>query len=469
MAADISMQVNNYLDNSTSDSVEMDLDESLLPKVDPLAVVTEERMTGPSYDVVPHPRAEVADFSELRGVAKMHGNGDCDDNDADLENLAELVPDIKARRSTTHEEHEHGGGGGGGAALTPSSTPKVLDDSGNGEEEAVEVVETNHNNNHNTNNQQRRNTMQSRKASLRNTTTANDNLVHRVDSMRVQQSMDLGEQQQQQQRINKPSNHTATGAAADPSSNAHRGDSTSFDDGDYTGSDQALEDDNNNEDDVTKMPKEFVNMGAASSAQSISTATQTHEVVRVCRILFMYCMFISFVYFSCSTHHLLFFPFPAHAHVLAHLQARHGVHQRLGFHCALFCRPLALRHYRRQTRTFPLVQIQIAHPTHSPRRSLPLLETRRRRTHLLQATTQTRPQHLPRGPARLVSRSPQPNVHGHAHTPPKVRSRQRPQEFRPHFQTAHRRHYRRHGRSVQGSHGGIFGALLSTPGGQPRQ
>jgi hypothetical protein len=79
----------------------------------------EEPMTDPVYDIVPNPKAEHVDLSALRGVGEPHssqrqrGQSDLrlpydddarqDDvvlnntNDADLENLAELVPDIKTR------------------------------------------------------------------------------------------------------------------------------------------------------------------------------------------------------------------------------------------------------------------------------------------------------------------------------------------------------------------------------------
>ena len=438
------------------------------------AAVTEEPITGPSYNVVPHPGADAPDWSGLRGVPKLHAAEQVEDSEHDLENLAELVPDIKARRSSA--------GGTPHPIATQPSSPRVLDDSGNGQEEAVEVVETDMEHHHTKTiaaaDAKKKTGGKPPKPSLRKASmcsTRNDNLVHRVDSMLVQDSMDVGDGRDTQHRQRKlnlnhhPSNNNNNnnvnnynGAGADPSSN-NVGDSTSYDE-DYNGSDQAYND--NNQDDVTKMPKEFVNM--ESSAQSISTATQTHEVVRLSFFVdfnFLHCSIVLEISLWILPFHVILF-YIAHAHVLAHLQARHGLHQRLGFYCSLFCGPTPVWHYRRQARTLALVQVALANPAHSPRRALPFVETSRRRTHFLQTTTETRSQYLSRSTTRLVTRPAEPHVHGHAHSSTKVRSRQRAQEFCSYFQTADGRCDGRHGRSVQSTHGGIFGTVLSFAGGE---
>ena len=273
--------MNHNLDASSDDdeSVELDTDvpglqqqqqQQLFPLLDPLAVVTEEKMTGPSYDIVPHPGADAPDWSGLRGVAKQHAVPEVEDSEHDLENLAELVPDIKKARRRSSAGHSK-------SAPLPTS-PRVLDDSGTGDDEAVEVVEDvlEQRDHGKTIHKKKgggkppKHAAAARKASM--CSTLNDNLVHRVDSMMVQDSMDVGDGRDMHPQ--KPNYNRNSAAAQDPSSN-NVGDSTSYDE-DYNGSDQAY---NDNEDDVTKMPKEFVNM--ASSAQSISTATQTHEVVGI--------------------------------------------------------------------------------------------------------------------------------------------------------------------------------------------
>jgi len=238
--------------DDTSDSVEIEdvMEDGLNPKLDAMAVVTEEKMTAPSYRVVPHPKAEAADLSELRGVKQKGNNANDNDGEQDLDNLAELVPDIKARRPT--------GDTTGAGEFEVTSSPKVLEE--HGEDGAMEIVEAT---------SPKSPKAKASAAKARKVSTQNDNLVHHTESMQVQGSTD-----------NYAMAPGKRGATGDESHNI--GDSTSFDEDYNNGSDQALDDD-----DLAKMPKEFVNHGA-SSAQSISTATQTHEVVRI----LVLCLFV---------------------------------------------------------------------------------------------------------------------------------------------------------------------------------
>ena len=264
-------------EDETSDSVELaGSDDALHAPVDPVAAVTEEKMTGPSYNIVPDPNAENVDLSDLRGVAKT--KEDAAVSDTDLENLAELVPDVKARKKhgNPHEDH-------GGELLDPPglSSPRVLSDEG-----AVEVVEQTAASPTATDKKEKTKkppalpSKPSRKFSL--PTSGNDDpvVMNRMDSMRVQNSMDIAEYNMKTYGTSsaldhhRPHHHHQedNNNMLDHSANPNEmGDSTSYDD-DFNGSDHALEDQNEQ-----KMPKEFM---AQSSAQSISTATQTHEVVR---------------------------------------------------------------------------------------------------------------------------------------------------------------------------------------------
>ena len=201
------------------------------------------------YDVVPDPKADEADLSELRGVVsdeKPLAQGAS--SETDLENLAELVPDIKSRRHSNEggAEGEHSGHvDGHGDAVSPlphshadAAVSKAL--------RKVSMVSG----------------ADSTGARRLSSSTDDDKeKVQRTESMRVLESREIDENQQ----LGTPNEDYQQAGEGIQSQD----DGTSFDE--YPDSDHVLEDDPQE----VKVPKEFVNM---SSANSISTATQTHEV-----------------------------------------------------------------------------------------------------------------------------------------------------------------------------------------------
>ena len=79
------------------------------------------------YLKTPNPEAEKVDLSNIRGIKNKNGKDDDVGSETDLENLAELLPDIKSRRGS-HEtdalQHRQPG-------MLHDSGHLLLDDSGN--------------------------------------------------------------------------------------------------------------------------------------------------------------------------------------------------------------------------------------------------------------------------------------------------------------------------------------------------
>jgi hypothetical protein len=212
------------------------------------------------YDIVPDPNAENVDLSTLRGVGsnekkKKPEEDIANNSDTDLENLAELVPDVKARRRPPFEDEEE---------PEQENAAKVML---NGED--VELVDTDgaagHPKPKNSNwkmGMKPGTSPEARKLSMGSNTHEN---LNRADSMQVQESCDLTDRK-------KPHDSYHQHIRAFPASKSGKSDDASYDDG-YPDSEHALEDDRRED---SKIPSEFMNLG--SSAQSVSTATQTHEV-----------------------------------------------------------------------------------------------------------------------------------------------------------------------------------------------
>ena len=222
------------------------------------------------YEVVPNPSAEAVDWS---GIPKKKGDGAAaaanNDPEADLDALEELVPDIKSRRRSNDVEEE------------PAVGEKTHDDG------IVEVDVDDHIEASGAEKAMKRLSMASGASStfVRNISAqpAPPAEMTRVDSMRAQRSGDYDE-----------STKLTDGAAANVPSPVNegglynnRGEATSSHDDD---DDELYEGLDGNESDTpapgaakegvveggeTKIPKEFLNI---SSGQSLSTATQTHEV-----------------------------------------------------------------------------------------------------------------------------------------------------------------------------------------------
>lgn len=235
--------------------------------------IDDNKMDDSGYLFVPNPVAEAVDLSELRGVGsgeKIADRNDDTGTDTDLENLAELVPDVKSRLRSPGEPLEmnvkdtHHLSGHQGDELDI----KVESD---GAEVQVQKLDSN-------SNQLRKLSMMSgdttggrRYSDLsppRHAQEAN-NRIGPNESLLVQESRDLEDKGYPAFGQNDLTNGMKIVDEDDNSGHGH--DDTSFDD-DYPGSDHALEDTQ----EEAKIPKEFLNIG--SSAQSISTATQTHEV-----------------------------------------------------------------------------------------------------------------------------------------------------------------------------------------------
>jgi hypothetical protein len=220
------------------------------------------------YEVVPNPDSEAVDLSELRGANKTGDKNPDHDSDTELEGLAELVPDIKARRRRTNES---------GASMNTDShaTLTIRDDvelavaqeieNAAGEEteeldkvgEIIPILDEK---------QRRKMSMLSTTESARRPSMQSVTEVMNADSMRVQKSKEEKDKlevsdQDVEQAEDEAELHEQIEA-----------DDDSFDT--FPGSDGALND-LHVDAGTGKVPKEFINM---SSGQSVSTATQTQEV-----------------------------------------------------------------------------------------------------------------------------------------------------------------------------------------------
>ena len=224
------------------------------------------------YEVVSNPIAESASWSEMpkknaaTAVATNVKTGAAGGDD-DLEALAELLPDVKNRRSSNADAKSNYNNIEGEVDVDAMADAAASAGFGDGSRQA------------------KRHSMQSAASSTYNhnisagPTTAAE--MRRIDSMRVQSSND---------------NITASGGAGDTTSplaplpddsgyGNNNGDDSSHDDGDadlYQGLDgnesdtAAPGEEKVGESGEAKIPKEFLNN--MSSGQSLSTATQTHEV-----------------------------------------------------------------------------------------------------------------------------------------------------------------------------------------------
>jgi hypothetical protein len=216
------------------------------------------------YEVVPNPDSEAVDLSELRGANKSGDKNPDHDSDTELEGLAELVPDIKARRRRTNES---------GASMNTDShaTTTIRDDvelavaqkieNAAGEEEELDKVgeiipildEK----------QRRKLSMHSTTDSARRPSMQSVTELMHADSMRVQKSKEEKDKLEASEQDDYQAEDEAEQIEADDES---------FDT--FPGSDGALND-LHVDSGTAKVPKEFINM---SSGQSVSTATQTQEV-----------------------------------------------------------------------------------------------------------------------------------------------------------------------------------------------
>lgn len=194
-----------------------------------------------TYQVVPDPASEATDLSNLRGVVTSDDKTKKQKNSetSELENLAELVPDIR-RRSAAEEEN---------ATAAYIDIARAVENSG----EVIKVT-----------------------AEPTAATGVNDASKRGNPSPVSRKSLAL--------KSKDGEADTKTGGAGARTGDQHtygrgtvgfiqspKDEETSFN---YADSDHALEDEDHQGEDG-KVPKEFMNM---SSAQSLSTATQTHEV-----------------------------------------------------------------------------------------------------------------------------------------------------------------------------------------------
>lgn len=280
--ADNSMQVFANDDDATTDSVPLDeedfqIADSIAAPLDPVAALAEETLTSPSYNVVPDPEAERVDLSELRGVANNQQTahlklqkqlGVEEEDGGDLENLAELVPNVKARLHGSCDFHHE-------PILT--STPKVLDDHGGNVEVVEQVGRTA------STDQSKYSPTKNMKSPPSNKHDSPLNSKTSLSSRKFSMQSNRNDQLAIKSPVEKIGNLDRTSldkAEYVPKAYSYHqddvdfGDSTSFDDDYDVGSDHHIGDNTGG-----KIPKEFLSANMGSSAQSISTATQTHEVV----------------------------------------------------------------------------------------------------------------------------------------------------------------------------------------------
>ena len=234
-------------------------DHSGPPSATPLGsqAGVEEELTVTEYDIRPDPQAEKVDLSQIRGQI---ANADAkfaieDDPETELAALAELLPEVTKRRPTA-----------------PSNDDLVMSGAENGvdgkfdKDHTMDNVEpptpaaparqptsplqepTGHEDYEVDSNSAKKLSVQSvadllhRQVSMKAIASADPEVLREMDGGHTYGSYDNG---------------------------AH--DATSFDD--YPDSEHALNDANQTSEEATSIPKEFLNSG-----QSISTATQTHEV-----------------------------------------------------------------------------------------------------------------------------------------------------------------------------------------------
>ena len=220
------------------------------------------------YEVVPNPSAEAANWSDM--PKKKNGAGAAaakknNDPDADLDALEELVPDIKKRRCSNEPE------GGEGE--------KTHDDG------IVEVDVDDHMAPSKGDALKRMSMASGASSTFNRPIAAQPAEMNRADSMRVQESKDFDESKASGEgagvagNVPSPVQEDAMYNQQNEATSSHDEDDDELYDGlDGNESDTPAPGDAKEglgEGGETKIPKEFLNM---SSGQSLSTATQTHEV-----------------------------------------------------------------------------------------------------------------------------------------------------------------------------------------------
>lgn len=211
----------------------------------------------------------VVDVDHLRdaaAAAKPKGGHARAPSDADLDGLEELVPEIKDRRRSNE-----------GDKLDSDAKKAAADAADDG----VEVIEGG---------------MKHLSVASDSSSTKNRNIAsptkaggdagggfNRVDSMRVQQSGEFddttsggGVKGEAVLPVEEANDYTAEDEASSASANVDEAGSDMYEGLDGNESDNAQGEDK--KDDGENVPKEFLNNAIASSGQSLSTATQTHEV-----------------------------------------------------------------------------------------------------------------------------------------------------------------------------------------------
>lgn len=231
-----------------------------------------EHLTGCEYDVVPDPKAEAVDLSELRGVGshenaggkQPHNNNPDHNSDTELENLAELVPDVKSRRRSSNPDSAGGGTGGGGKMTADNADlhhqpPRPSSGAISPDRRQQHSIKSGHDSSGGG----------AGGAAVRRFSLHGATLVSRTESMKVQESKEID--------VDSGAVRMMTGEPAMDDYNA--GDEASsrrsHSLGEYPDSD-LVDGESGHDGDDNKIPKEFMNN--MSSGQSISTATQTHEV-----------------------------------------------------------------------------------------------------------------------------------------------------------------------------------------------
>jgi hypothetical protein len=262
------------------------------------------------YDMVPNPDADVVDLSELRGTrapgaaADRHAKEQTEDNDDDLEALAELVPELRARkngsptdgRTMTMDEH---------AVVSEEEdlkmpATKTLSVGGGSDGEGVEVkVEepTPHEKEESSPNKKMLPSQYLLPTPKDKNKEGHATRIEQVDSMMVQQSGDgdttTGDDEQPEEMNDIGAAAAACKSDGDslpstndeskpPKSSKVFNDDQNLGGFDDVNSDEALNSDDGNPlgDNIKgvhadKAPEKYPGI---SSSASLSTATQTHEV-----------------------------------------------------------------------------------------------------------------------------------------------------------------------------------------------
>lgn len=310
----------NYKGNKYNEEVDVDDLSSKLNAVstDNNDDSTPQLFDAEGYEVVPNPGADAVDLSGIRrdreALAKAdHQQEDTEakNSDDELDALEELVPDVKQRRRSNEKDSAEEEVANSHQQSQKQKTTTVS----GGEGDAVEVeVEMEDHNNEDEDDHAKKEAYVKGMSMQSNSSTMNRNItphytpaaaaapeISRVDSMRVQRSKDFDDSTKPSattpKAIREEGDNNENGSLDEY--NAEDEASSSRDDPDPDDNDELANcdmydgldgNDSDNAIGVTsaeaadpktpalegeKIPKEFLNM---SSAQSLSTATQTHEV-----------------------------------------------------------------------------------------------------------------------------------------------------------------------------------------------